>query len=38
MGEKRNTYKLLVRKLEEKNYLENLGVHRREILNWILQK
>jgi hypothetical protein len=38
MGEYRNTYKRLAGKPEEKNHLENLGVDRRKILKWILQK
>jgi hypothetical protein len=34
MREKRNTYKLLVGKPQEKNHFESLGADRRKILRW----
>jgi hypothetical protein len=38
MGEMRNAYKFFDGNLEGKDHMENLGVHRRIMLEWILEK
>jgi len=38
VGEMRNAYKSLVRKLKERDHAEDLGVDVRIILEWILGK
>jgi hypothetical protein len=38
MGEKRNTYRVLVGKTEGNNYLEDLRTDGRIMLKWILKK
>jgi hypothetical protein len=38
MGRMRNAYKILVRKFEEKDCLEDPGIDGRIILTWILEK
>jgi hypothetical protein len=37
-GEMRNSYRILVGKLEGKNHLQDLGIDGRIVLRWILGK
>jgi hypothetical protein len=38
MGEMRNVYEILVRKLKGKNHLGDIGIEGRIISKWILRK
>jgi hypothetical protein len=37
-GENVNTHRVLVGKIKEREYLEDLGLERRIILKWVLKK
>jgi hypothetical protein len=38
MGDMRNVYSVLVRRPEERNHQENLGIDGRIVLRWILRE